>query len=446
MTAATATANRHHVVVVGAGFGGLAAARHLRDAPVDVTVLDARNHHTFQPLLYQVATAGLDGDDIAFPIRGIFGRQANARVRLGEVRSVDLDARRLHLADGHDVAYDELVLAAGAVTNTFGIPGVDEHGFGLKSLSDAMALRTHVLLRFEEADADPTHLSDGTLTVVIAGGGPTGVETAGGLAELFSKVLRRDFPRLDVRAPRVVLLEATDRLLGTFHPKLGDEARRTLEKAGVEVLLGRAVASVHADRVELTDGSTIPTRTMVWAAGVKAHPLAETLGVELTKGGRVVVTDSLELPGHPEVHVIGDLAGTPDLLPQLAAVAIQGGKHSAEMITRRLRGEAPTPFHYVDKGTMATIGRHAAVAQLPGGIRFRGIIGWLAWLGLHLVELIGFRNRANVLVNWGWNYLTYDRASRIIPEPSFLGERAATLHAINAAKNSRSDTSDTSDR
>jgi NADH dehydrogenase len=412
----TAAGHRHHVVVVGAGFGGLAAARGLRHAPVDVTVLDARNHHTFQPLLYQVATAGLDGDDICFPVRGIFGRQRNARVRLGEVRAVDLDARRLDLADGGTLDYDDLVLAAGAVTNTFGIPGVEEHAFGLKSLGDAMALRTHVLLRFEEADANPAHLDDGTLTVVIAGGGPTGVELAGGLAELFGKVLRRDFPRLDVRAARVVLLEMTDRLLGTFHPRLGEEARRTLESVGVEVLLGRAVAEVHADRVVLTDGAEIPTRTMVWAAGVRAHPLAETLGVELTKGGRVVVTDSLALPAHPEVHVVGDLAATPEVLPQLAAVAIQGGRHAADMVVRRLRGEPPTPFHYVDKGTMATIGRHDAVAQLPGGVRLRGLVGWLAWLGLHLIELIGFRNRANVLVNWAWNYLTYDRASRIIPE------------------------------
>ena len=413
MAGARTARHRHHVVVVGAGFGGLAAARALRDAPVDVTVLDARNHHTFQPLLYQVATAGLDGDDICFPIRGIFGRQRNARVRLGEVRAVDLDARTLALADGTTLGYDDLVLAAGAVTNTFGIPGVAEHAFGLKSLADAMAIRTHVLLRFEEADADPFHLDDGTLTVVIAGGGPTGVEMAGGLAELFSKVLRRDFPRLDVRAARVVLLEATDRLLGTFHPKLSDDARRTLEAAGVEVLSGQAVARVEPDAVVLGDGTTIPTRRMVWAAGVRAHPLGETLGVELTKGGRVVVDETLALPGHPEVHVIGDLAATPELLPQQAAVAIQGGHHAAAMIDRRLRGEAPSPFHYVDKGTMATIGRHDAVAQLPGGIRLKGPVGWLAWLGLHLVMLIGFRNRANVLVNWAWNYLTYDRASRI---------------------------------
>jgi NADH dehydrogenase len=238
-------------------------------------------------------------------------------------------------------------------------------------------------------------------------------------------VLRRDFPRLDVRAARVVLLEATDRLLGTFHPKLADDARRTLEAAGVEVLLGRAVARVEPDAVVLTDGTTIPAATMVWAAGVRAHPLGEALGVELTKGGRVVVTDDLALPGRPEVHVIGDHAaspgpGSPDApgvpLPQLAAVAIQGGHHAAAMILRRLRGAPPAPFHYVDKGTMATIGRHDAVAQLPGGIRLKGPVGWLAWLGLHLVMLIGFRNRANVLVNWAWNYLTYDRASRIIPE------------------------------
>ncbi len=423
------TDHRHHVVVVGAGFGGLEAARALADLPVDVTVLDARNHHTFQPLLYQVATAGLDGDDICFPVRGLFSRQPNARVRLGKVTSVNLGRSSLSLADGTTLPYDHLVLAAGAVTNTFGIPGVEEHAFGLKSLGDATSLRAHVLMRFEEADANPARTSDGTLTVVVAGGGPTGVELCGGLAELFTTVLKHDFPRLDVRSARVVLVEATDTLLSGFHPKLSEVALKTLEEKGVEVLLNSAVSEVTAEAVHLEAGQTIPTHTMVWTAGVKAHPLAETLGVELTKGGRVVVNGDLSVPGHPNVFVIGDLAGTLGadgaLLPQVAPVAIQGARHVGEVIRRQLRGQRGETFQYVDKGSMATIGRNRAVAQLPGGFRLAGSLGWYAWLVLHLVMLVGFRNRANVLVNWAWNYLTYDRGSRIIPDDQIVASETA---------------------
>ena len=412
---------RHHVVVVGAGFAGLAAARGLAELPIDVTVVDARNHHTFQPLLYQVATAGLDGDEICFPVRGIFARQRNARVRLGTVESIDLDRRRVELQDGSALRYDHLVLAAGAVTNTFGIPGVDEHAFGLKSLADALELRSHVLMRFEEADAEPRRVDDGVLTVVVVGGGPTGVELAGGLAELFSRVLRRDFPRMDVHRARVVLVEATDRLLGMLHPSLSDKARATLERLGVEVLLGTQVAELTPHGVRFGDGSRVATHTVVWTAGIRANPLAESLGVELTKGGRVVVDADLSIPGHPEVFVAGDLAAATDRdgspLPQVAPVAMQGAEHVAANIRRRLHGEPTTDFHYLDRGTMATIGRNHAVAELPGGLRLSGLVGWLAWLVLHLVMLIGFRNRANVLVNWAWNYLTYDRASRIIPGP-----------------------------
>jgi NADH dehydrogenase len=412
---------RHHVVVVGAGFAGLATARGLAELPIDLTVVDARNHHTFQPLLYQVATAGLDGDEICFPVRGIFARQRNARVRLGTVASVDLEDRRIDLHDGSNLRYDDLVLAAGAVTNTFGIPGVDEHAYGLKSLTDALELRSHVLLRFEQVDADPARVDDGILTVVVVGGGPTGVELAGGLAELFSRVLRRDFPRMDVHRARVVLVEATDRLLGMLHPSLSEQARTALERLGVEVLLGTQVAELTPHEVRFADGSHIPTHTAVWTAGIRANPLAESLGVELTKGGRVVVGPDLSVPGHPEVFAVGDIAAATDhdgsLLPQLAPVAMQGAEHVAANIRRRLHGEPTTEFHYVDRGTMATIGRNHAVAQLPGGLRLSGLVGWLAWLVLHLVMLIGFRNRANVLVNWAWNYLTYDRASRIIPGP-----------------------------
>ncbi|MFZ4517230.1 MAG: NAD(P)/FAD-dependent oxidoreductase [Microthrixaceae bacterium] len=426
---------RHRVVVVGAGFGGLQVAKGLADVPVDVVVVDANNFHTFQPLLYQVATAGLDADDIAAPVRGIVSRLGNVDVRLGRVVGLDLRERVLRLEDGPDLGFDTLVLAAGAVTNTFGIPGVAEHATGLKSLTDAVRLRHCVLAAFERAAVDPAVVDDGALTVVVAGGGPTGVELAGGLVELFDKVLARDFPTLDVRRARVVLVEPTDRLLGGFHPRLSERARRTLAARGVEVVLGRGVASAGATSVELDDGTRIPAHTLVWTAGVTASPLGRLLADELrdgtgdargdapgggalVRGGRVKVDEHLRVPGHPEVFVIGDLAATPGPdgapLPQVAPVAVQGGEHVARVIAAALDGTEVPAFRYRDRGSMATIGRHDAVAQLPGGVRLAGPVGWLAWLALHLVMLIGFRNRANVLVNWAWNYLTWDRGARLM--------------------------------
>lgn len=410
-------------MVVGAGFGGLELVSNLRDVPVDVVLVDANNFHTFQPLLYQVATAGLDSDDIASPVRGIVGRQHNVEVRLGRVIDIEVDARRLLLDDGPPVPYDRLVLAAGAVTNTFGTPGVLEHGFGLKSLADAVRLRHHVLRQFERADVDRSLIDEGILDVVIAGGGPTGVELAGGLTELYRHVLTRDFPTLEVRRARVILVEPAGVLLSTFHPTLSERARRTLARRGVEIVLGQGVTSTDGKAVELTDGTRIPSATLVWTAGVRANPLAEVLAERLgpdtlTRGARIVVDDRLNLPGHPEISVIGDLAAATDrngaLLAQVAPVAMQAGRRVAANIAAELEGRAGEPFRYVDKGSMATIGRHDAVAQLPGGLRFSGPVGWLAWLVLHLVMLIGFRNRANVLVNWAWNYLTYDRGSRLI--------------------------------
>jgi NADH dehydrogenase len=414
---------RHRVVIVGAGFGGLAVAKGLAGAPVDVVVIDANNFHTFQPLLYQVATAGLDADDIAHPVRGIVARHRNVDVRMGRVTRLDLEARRVDLAEGPSIGYDTLVLAAGAVTNTYGIPGVAEHGFGLKSIRDALALRAHVLSQFERAAVAPELIDDGALTVVIGGGGPTGVELAGGLTELFERVLAKDFPTVDVRRARVVLVEPTERLLGSFRPSLSASARRALARRGVEVVLGVGVASADAKSVRLTDGTEIPAATLVWTAGVTASPLAAELARQLgedslTRGSRVVVEPDLSLPGHPEVCVIGDLAAAtgPDgePLPQVAPVAMQAGALVADNVLRRLEGVGTESFRYVDKGSMATIGRHAAVAQLPGGIRLRGTVGWLSWLALHLIMLVGFRNRVNVMVNWAWSYLTYDLASRLI--------------------------------
>lgn len=410
--------HRHRVVVVGAGFGGLRAAKELAGLPVDVVLIDARNHHTFQPLLYQVATAGLDADDVCYATRGIFHRQSNVRVMRGRVDDVDLDVRAVILDDGSRLSYDHLVLAAGGVTADFGVPGVAKYGFGLKSAADALAIRTHVLEQFEQAEQDPAAVEEGALTLVVAGGGPTGVEMAGGFAELISHVLRRDFPTVDVARARVILIEAQDRLLSTFAPRLGQAALRKLEKLGVEVFLGTQVRQADNGSIQLGDGRVIPSRTLVWAAGIKAHPLAEAIGTELTRGGRMVVDEQLRLPDHPEVLVIGDLAAAtnPDgsLVPQVAPAAVQGGEHAAAVIDADLHQRPAPVYRYVDKGSMATIGRNAAVVELPSGRTITGFVGWLAWLGLHLVMLIGFRNRANVLVNWAWNYLTYDRASRLI--------------------------------
>jgi NADH dehydrogenase len=406
---------RHRVVVIGAGFGGLAVTHGLHDEPVDVTVIDENNFHTFQPLLYQVATAGLGGDDVAYAVRGIFRRQHNVTFRMASVTAIDLDRRLVSVSSGAPVEYDTLVVAAGAVSNSFGVRGVDEHAFPLKSVDDAVSLRNHVLSRFEIAAAGAPATDAATTSVVICGGGPTGVEMAGGMMELFQHVLAKDFPELDVRLARVVVVEAADRLLGTFSVPSGDRARRTLERRGVEVILGTGVQQIDADGVTLRDGRRIDAQTVVWAAGVRASPLAELLGVPLGRGGRILVGPDLSVPEHPDVYAIGDIAadeGRP--LPQVAQPAIQGGHHVAQQITRRLAGQPSEAFRYHDKGSMATIGRHDAVAELPGGQRLSGPLGWMAWLGLHIVYLMGFRNRASVLLNWTWSYLTYDRAARLL--------------------------------
>ena len=405
---------------MGAGFGGLFTALGLAGAPVDVTVVDARNYHTFQALLYQVATAGLDPGDIAFSIRGVFHRQDNVDVHLGTVTGVDLEGRRLMLEDGQPLDYDLLVLAAGASTSYLGVAGAAEHAFSIKSLSEAVRLRSHVLARFERAAAHPAVIDEGALTFVIVGGGPTGVELAGALTELFS-VLARDFPHVDIGRARVVLLEASDHLLGAFHADSRASALASLRARGVDVRLGVRVHEVSPAAVHLEGGEVVAANTVVWAAGVRVNRLADDLGLEQGRGGRVVVDADLSVPGHGEVFVIGDMAAAtgPEgrLYPQTAPLAIQEGRHVAEQVRRRLRGEGTIPFRYRDEGVMATIGRDAGVAELPSGLRFRGRIAWLLWLRLHLVRLIGFRNRLEVLLEWSWNYLTYDRGARLIVEP-----------------------------
>ncbi|MGZ8734838.1 MAG: NAD(P)/FAD-dependent oxidoreductase [Acidimicrobiia bacterium] len=414
--------DRHRVVIIGAGFGGLAAAKELAGTDLDVTIVDQHNYHGFSPLLYQVATAGLAPDDIAQNVRGVFQRDANVDVRQSRVTGVDFDSRHVLLEEGPPLPYDFLILSAGSVSSDFGIPGVAEHAIPLKTVANAIAVRTTVLERFEEANSNPARLDDGTLTVVVAGGGPTGVELAGAMAELFTKVLARDFKTLDVGRSRVVLVELSDHLLHGFHADSQEEARRELRMRGVDVRLGVGISSVEADKVTLADGEVIPTQLVVWAAGVKANPLGEALDVELDRSGRIPVADDLSLPDHPEVFVVGDIAASRDrrnaVLPQLAPVAMQGARHAARSIVRDTEGKERRRFRYVDKGMMATIGRRSAVAEIPGGIHFGGTLGWLSWLGLHLVYLIGFRSRVLVLVNWAWMYLRWDRGNRVIVHES----------------------------
>ncbi|MFN0009907.1 MAG: NAD(P)/FAD-dependent oxidoreductase [Planctomycetota bacterium] len=409
---------RPRVVVVGAGFGGLAAARALRRLPVDVLLVDRVNYHTFQPLLYQVATAGLEPEEIAHSVRAILRRQRNFSFRVGTVSGADWDRREISFEDGDRVSYDYLVVAVGASTADYGIPGVAEHAFGLKTLADAVNLRSHVLECFESASREPSSIDRGALTFVIAGGGPSGVEMAGALVELFEHVLRRDYPALDVSRAKVVLLEREDRVLSAFHASSRGYALDQMRRRGIEVCLSSTVVRAAPDHVELAGGPTIPTRTLLWAAGVRANALAGRLDLERTSAGRVVVESDLSLPGHPEVFAIGDVAASRGaggaLHPQLAPVAIQGGRHVGRAIAARLRGVPSPTFVYRDPGMMATIGRNAAVAELSSGPRLRGRIGWITWLLLHLVQLIGFRNRVFVLLNWAWSYFTYERGPRLI--------------------------------
>jgi NADH dehydrogenase len=412
------------VVVVGAGFGGLAVVRRLAKAPVEVTLVDRNNFHTFLPLLYQVASAGLNAADVAYAVRGIVRRQPGVTFRQGTATEVDWKRRCVGLDDGTELPFDFLVIAAGATAEFFGIPGAAEHALPLYSLEDASILRNHVLARFEAADADPELIDDGALTFVVTGGGPTGVEMAGALAELFEVVLRRDFPRLDIGRARVLLVEMGPDVLPTFSPSNRAAAAAALVRRGVQLRMKTTVASVEPTRVSFGDGEEVAAHTLVWAAGVRARPLAAVLGVATGRGGRIVTAADLRIPGHPEAFAIGDIAHTDDgtgaPLPGVAQVAIQGGRHVAGELERALAGAAAgAPFRYHDKGSMATIGRGAAVAEIPlpgpaRALQLHGVAGWFAWLGLHLVYLMGFRNRLSVLLNWAWNYLTWDRGPRLI--------------------------------
>jgi NADH:ubiquinone reductase (H+-translocating) len=406
-----------HVVIVGGGFGGLSAAHALRKVPVSATLLDRRNHHVFQPLLYQVATAMLSPADIAGPIRSVLRRQRATEVRMSEVTGFDLAGRQVLLADGTGVAYDFLVVATGATHAYFGHPEWEPLAPGLKTIEDATHIRRRFLLAFEaaEQEEDPEERR-ALLTFVVVGAGPTGVEMAGAFAEIARKSLVRDFRRVDTSTARVILLEGGPRVLSAYDEDLGEYARRSLERKGVEVRTGSVVTGIEADAVYVGE-ERIRTRNVVWAAGVTASPLGKALGVETDRVGRVMVEPDLSVPGHPEVFVVGDLMNLagPDgkPYPGVAQVAIQGGQQVARNIGRTLRGEPRKPFKYFNKGNMATIGRRSAILQRDR-IKVKGVPAWMAWLFVHIMFLIGYRNRVAVFIQWAWSYFTWQRGARLI--------------------------------
>src|SRR5438876_1696312 len=404
------------VVIVGAGFGGLRAARALRNAPVRVTVIDRQNHHLFQPLLYWVATAGLSPADICSPIRGILQKQKNTEVFMEEVTGVDVREQHVLMGDC-SVQYDYLVLATGAHDNYFGHPEWEHYAPGLKSIVDATSLRRKILLAFEaaEIESDPEKVKE-LLTFVLVGAGPTGVEMAGAIAELAHKALAPDFRHIDTRMTRIILIEAAPRILASFPESLARKTQKKLISMGVEVRTGTPVTDLDKHGV-VVDGERINTGTIIWSAGVPASSAGKWLGAEVDRAGRVKVSSDLSVPGHPNVFVIGDTAVAMQngkALPGVAQVAIQGGRYVAAVITDRIEGkELNKPFHYRDKGNLATVGRSYAIVDI-GKIRLTGFFAWLLWLAVHIYFLVGFRNRLVTIFQWAWTYLTYARGARLI--------------------------------
>ena len=404
-----------HIVVIGGGFGGLKAAESLAHLPVPITLVDRRNHHTFQPLLYQVATAGLSPAEIAAPIREILTRHSNIEVLLGEVYGFDL-ARRVVKVHGFDLTYDYLVVAAGATHAYFGHDKWEVWAPGLKTVEDALEIRRRFLLTFELAERQAaTEGRHQPVSFLVVGGGPTGVELAGTLAEIARGALADDFRNIDPKTTRIVLLEAGPSVLPSYPPDLRESAKRQLERLGVEVRLNSTVTEVREGEVRVGN-ETVPSSLTLWAAGVAASPLGQALGAPTDRNGRVVIEADLSIPGHREVFVIGDLASlmqSEGSLPGVAPVAMQQGRWVARQIAADLTGNARKPFRYVDKGSLATIGRAAAVAQF-GKVHISGFFAWLAWLFIHIFFLIGFRNRLIVMIQWAWSYVTYDRSARLI--------------------------------
>ncbi len=427
--------HRPHVVIIGGGFGGLYAARSLRRAKVRVTLIDRRNHHLFQPLLYQVATAALNPSDIAYPIRAILRKQKNATVLMADAESIDVEHKRVDLRNG-ELHYDYLIVATGATHSYFGNDQWAKHAPGLKSVEDALEIRKRIYLAYEAAEREPDpELMRRWLTFVVVGAGPTGVELAGALSEIGHRTLAQDFRSIDPTQVRVVLVEGRERVLPPYPERLSAKAQSQLEKLGVEVRTESFVTNIDEDGVTIGD-TTLGAKTVLWAAGVQASPLARSLSVPLDNAGRVKVNEDLSIPGHPEVFVIGDLAAMVSdgkEVPGVAQGAIQGGVHTAKNIRRALKREQTKPFRYKDKGSMATIGRGAAVADVGRG--FSGWFAWAFWSVIHVMFLVGFRNRLLVMFHWAWSYITFQRGARLITGGIDKLPQLTDGHVEDAAEN-----------
>jgi NADH:ubiquinone reductase (H+-translocating) len=411
-------ASRPRVLVLGGGFAGVGAAQKLKDADAEVVLVDRHDYHTFQPLLYQLATGLLDTSAVGHSLRDLLGRQDNTTVRQATVTSVDLAARKVQFAETAPIAYDYLVFGLGAEVNYFGTEGAAEHAFPMYTLPDAVRLKDHLLERWEAADRDPSLIDDGALNVVVVGGGPTGVETAGALAELYRAAFAKDYPAVRAEQARVVLVEAGPELFAMFKPKLRKYAAKALSERSVEVKTGELVTSISPTRVTLKSGEELQSHTLVWGAGLQGNRLVTTLGLELQRGNRIGVEPDLVVPEHPEVYALGDAAAivdkkTQEVLPQLGSVALQSGEHAGESIARRIAGREAKPFAYRDKGTMATIGRGAAVVQMLAGRTMTGKKAQVAWGAVHLALLPTNEDRAKAVVDWAGATFTHQRAGRI---------------------------------
>jgi len=435
----TNSGKRPKVVIIGSGFGGLWAARTLANQSVDVVVIDRNNYHTFLALLYQVAAAELTAEDIAYPVRNIFWKISNIDFILAHAQRIDLQNHQIK-TDGETVSYDYLILANGSVTSTFGVPGVEEHAYFLKTLEEAVALKNHIICCFEAATREKNaERKKMLLTFVIVGGGATGVEYAGALAELIHSPLTKDYPDIDFSETRIILLEAAQQLVLSMPSAIRDYTAGQLRKMGVDVRPKRAVSAVYPDRVVLKDEDNIETGTVIWTAGVKGEGLAAVSNITVTRDGRVAVKDTLQIHDQPNIYVIGDLAAIHEggrILPMVAQVAIQSGVASAQNILRQIAGLSPKPFiYYKDRGSMITIGRKAAGVAI-GSRTFTGFFAWLMWLVIHLFNLIGFRNRVMVLINWAWDYLLYERAVRFVfPSEAVSDSKSSSCSSGNKSDN-----------
>jgi NADH dehydrogenase len=414
---------RPRVVILGGGFAGVGAAQKLKDVDADVVLVDRHDYHTFQPLLYQLATGLLEQTAVGHSLRDLVGHHDNTTVHRANVAGVDFEARQVRFDDLEPITYDYLVYALGAVVNFFGTEGATEFAFPMYTLPNAVALKNHLLKRWDAADHDASLIEDGALNVVVVGGGPTGVETAGAIAELYRAELAKDYPNIPQDQARVILVEAGPELFSMFKPKLRKYATKALTDRTVEVRTGTAVSSVSPSRVTLKSGEVIDAHTLVWGAGLQGNPLVQSLDLELERGSRIGVGADLTLPDHPEVYVVGDVAAifdpkTEQVLPQLGSVALQSGQHAGKTIARRIEGKKPKPFEYKDKGTMAAIGRNAACVQMLGGRTMTGKKAALAWLTVHMALLPTNEDRAKALVDWAGAEMTHQRVGRITVESS----------------------------